>query len=616
MSRFFKIGPPVILTAYITLGNMAAFREPLMRRLSLGGLILMGLALYGRGRRGGLSAIEKAFFLYLAINAVVFWTFPGSLSSIIADFPTGVLYTVLFFAVAVPALVNRTYFTEHFARARTPEAVWETDVFRNINRDMTWVWAGLFALCAVVTVIPFLFSIPGSLVAGLSFQVFVPGLIMLGLGIPFNKFYPKYRQRKMGLEPVVLPVPGAPDAIPPSVPAENAVKKENSMSDRFKVIIVNGSPHGALGNTSLMVEMITSGLTGEGIGFEQIMLTERNIRYCIGCGACIEKSRCWQQDDHDEIVEKLLAADGIILASPVYFSHVTAQMKTFIDRSLRFGHKIRRTGKPGLAVSVSAGKAETQTAHYLERTLSIFGGFSVGTLTAMATSPGGFLGKEFVEARAKDLAHDLGRAIKEKRQYPATDEDLSYYLFMKELVTREKDFMRDDYSYWQEKGLLNGFENYVGQHFTPPGFDPEVRKAWLQDIIREANAGNAGKAPGHPAAPSPQPAAVPDFKTCRDLIEAMPRVFRAGAAGGMSATYQFVITGSEDFTARLEISGGRCEFHDGPATNPDVTITSPAEVWLAVSRGEMDGQTAFMSGKYKVQGNMALLLKMKELFAR
>jgi multimeric flavodoxin WrbA/putative sterol carrier protein len=611
MTRFLRIMPPVILTAYITAGNMAVFRESAMQPLSLCGLILMGLVLYARRKKDGVTAIEKGFFLYMALNAVVFWGFPETLSPVIADFPTGVLYTVLFAVTAAPALLKKQYFTERFARRNTPEAVWETDIFKNINRDMSWAWAGLFALCAIVTAIPYLLSIPGSLFVGMFFQVVLPGLIMVGLGIPFNKMYPRYHQRKLGLEPVDVSTAGTTDTAAPSFLSEHPIAKENAMSEQLKVVIINGSPHGALGNTSLMIEMIASGLTAEGVILEQIMLTEKNIRYCIGCGACIEKSRCWQQDDHDEIVDKLLAADGIILASPVYFSHVTAQMKTFIDRSLRLGHKLRKTWKPGLAVSVSAGKAETLTAHYLARTLSIYGAFSLGTLTAMATSPGGFLGKELVEARAKDLAHDLARAIKEKRQYPATDEDLSHYLFMRELVTREKDFMRDDYGHWQEKGLLDGFESYVGQHFTAPGFDPEVRKEWLKDIVKAANAGKAATRSNAPTRPS----GSPDFKTCRELIQAMPRVFRTEAAGEVSAVFQFVITGTEDFTAHLEIAGGRCEFHDGPSGKADVIITSPAEVWLAISRGELDGQTAFMSGKYKVQGNMALLLKMKELFA-
>jgi len=45
-----------------------------------------------------------------------------------------------------------------------------------------------------------------------------------------------------------------------------------------------------------------------------------------------------------------------------------------------------------------------------------------------------------------------------------------------------------------------------------------------------------------------------------------------------------------------------------------VTIKSPAEVWLAVSKGEMDGQGAFMSGKFKVEGDLSLLMRLKSLF--
>lgn len=47
---------------------------------------------------------------------------------------------------------------------------------------------------------------------------------------------------------------------------------------------------------------------------------------------------------------------------------------------------------------------------------------------------------------------------------------------------------------------------------------------------------------------------------------------------------------------------------------PGVVIKSPADVWLGISRGEVDGQGAFMSGRYKVEGNIALLMKLKGLF--
>ena len=258
------------------------------------------------------------------------------------------------------------------------------------------------------------------------------------------------------------------------------------MSAKPVIVAVNGSPHAGFGNTSLMIEMLRSPLAEEGFDLEVIDLAVMNIRPCIGCAFCMEKGRCWIDDDHRKAVERLLAADGVILASPVYFLHVTGQMKIFIDRSLAFGHKPRPTWKPGLAISVSAGMGETDTANYLAFLLRTFGAFSVGTLTAMATAPGGFLGKEAVQGRAKDLARDLARAIKEKRRYPATDRDLRFYQFMGNLVKSEKDMtMKHDDKHWQEHGFYESFEKYIQQETAQVPFDGKMREAWIQEMIEK-----------------------------------------------------------------------------------------------------------------------------------
>jgi len=94
----------------------------------------------------------------------------------------------------------------------------------------------------------------------------------------------------------------------------------------------------------------------------------------------------------------------------------------------------------------------------------------------------------------------------------------------------------------------------------------------------------------------------------------MPLGFKKEAAGALNAVYQFEIGGPENFTAHLSIADGRCTYVDGPHEKPDVTIKSPADVWLAISRGEMDGQSAFMSGKYKVEGDLTLLMRLRTLF--
>jgi multimeric flavodoxin WrbA len=389
------------------------------------------------------------------------------------------------------------------------------------------------------------------------------------------------------------------------------------MSEQIKVVAINGSPHGTAGNTGQMLEMIATHLSEEGLDLEEISLAEKSIEYCAGCALCLEKSGCWRNDDQREIIGKLLDADGIILAAPVYFGHVPAQMKAFIDRSLGYGHKPRSSWKPGLAVSVSAGKGETETGRYLSNLLRVYGAFSVGTLTAIAILPGHFLGKAAIEARARDLALDLARAIREKREYPVTDEHLSYYLFMRDLVTREKGLMEDDYRHWLETGLIDGFEAYVKQEFTLTDLDtPEMRREWRGEVIREEQAKKKSESLGieQEAKTSGTAPDVPSTGSCHELLRNMPAAFRREEAKGIKVVYQFEITGAEEFSAYLQIGEGRCEFHEGRHGAPDVIITSPADVWLAVSRKEISGQAAFMSGKYKVKGDITLLMKLNKLF--
>ena len=111
------------------------------------------------------------------------------------------------------------------------------------------------------------------------------------------------------------------------------------MRRKPKIVAVNGSPHGGAANTSMMIGMIQGNLEKEGFELEQIFLSQHNIHYCYGCAVCLEKGSCWIKDDYRAIAEKMLAADAVILGSPVYVLNVTAQMKTFIDRCLGFGHR-------------------------------------------------------------------------------------------------------------------------------------------------------------------------------------------------------------------------------------------------------------------------------------
>lgn len=379
------------------------------------------------------------------------------------------------------------------------------------------------------------------------------------------------------------------------------------MSRNHRVVALNGSPHEGFGNTSQMLAMLGDALAQEGFDLEEICLSQHHIEYCVGCGLCLDRGACWIRDDHKGLMNKLLEADAVILASPVYFRNVTGQMKTFLDRSLGYGHRPRDTWKPGLAVCVSAGWGETPVAQYLSQVLRVFGAFAVGQLTAIAVGPGGFLGREAVAARATDLAQYLARAVREGRRFPATDQDLDYWNFMGGLVRENREFMKADYEHWQKLGIMESFESYVGQSRAVPTRNPGIRKAWLKGLMDRQK--NRSAAPVQGTATGSLTA-----QTVRELLESMPQGLDPAAAAGLTATYQFEVSGSENFTAHLRIDNQKAAFQEGPADNPQVIIRTPAEIWLAIARGEVDGSQAFMAGKFEADGDLTLLMKLKSLF--
>jgi putative sterol carrier protein len=105
------------------------------------------------------------------------------------------------------------------------------------------------------------------------------------------------------------------------------------------------------------------------------------------------------------------------------------------------------------------------------------------------------------------------------------------------------------------------------------------------------------------------------METIHDMIAGMALAFNAEAAGDLEAVVQFDITDEEPGDYYLTISEGICKAYEGKHEEPTVTIKTPADVWLKISRGEMNGASAFMMGKFKVSGKMDLLMKMAKLFS-
>jgi multimeric flavodoxin WrbA len=121
----------------------------------------------------------------------------------------------------------------------------------------------------------------------------------------------------------------------------------------YKVIGIVGSPRPA-GNTRFLVNEALETLKKEGIDVELIPLYDKSIAPCEACGACAELLNCNIEDDFQDIYQKMVAADGIIVGSPVYFGSATPQVMALLDRAGYVGIKTRAfERKAGAAIAVA-----------------------------------------------------------------------------------------------------------------------------------------------------------------------------------------------------------------------------------------------------------------------
>lgn len=101
----------------------------------------------------------------------------------------------------------------------------------------------------------------------------------------------------------------------------------------IKILGVSGSPR-IDGNTmQLLKEALDAARDEENVETELITLANKDIKPCDGCRSCRTTKECHIRDDMASVFDKMVSADGIILATPVYFGSATSQIKALIDRA-------------------------------------------------------------------------------------------------------------------------------------------------------------------------------------------------------------------------------------------------------------------------------------------
>lgn len=136
-----------------------------------------------------------------------------------------------------------------------------------------------------------------------------------------------------------------------------------------KVLILSSSPRRG-GNSDTLCDEFMRGAMEAGNEVEKIFLRDKTINYCTGCSTCSRYNKpCPQKDDAAEVLEKMIVADVIVMATPVYFYTMSAQMKTLIDRCC--GRYTEMSNKEFYFIATAA----EEDRKLMERTIDTFQGF-------------------------------------------------------------------------------------------------------------------------------------------------------------------------------------------------------------------------------------------------
>lgn len=353
----------------------------------------------------------------------------------------------------------------------------------------------------------------------------------------------------------------------------------------MKVIALNSSPRReGISKTRLLVDALTKGMSEAGARVETIHLRDKKVKHCIGCFTCWTKTPgvCVQKDDMTtELFPKWLEADIAIYATPLYHYTVNATMKAFIERTLpilepfmhtktdRTYHPMRR--KPPQAVLLSVA------------------GFPEPSVFAQLSTYANFL-------FGKNLLAEIYRAAAESMTRPEVSETLSDILDATAQAGREL-----VQSLKISEATMERIVQPIGGDFDSHA---KIANAFWKTCIKEGVTPREFDEKGM----VPRPDSIDTF------LMIVSSGFNPKSAAGTTAVLQFNFSGEVEGSCHLIIENGKIQAKEGASQKPDLIVESPFEVWMDIVTRKADGQQMFMQQRYKIMGDLSLLMRMKDLF--
>ncbi|WP_051408942.1 SCP2 sterol-binding domain-containing protein [Syntrophorhabdus aromaticivorans] len=624
--------------------------------------------------------LEKAFLGFLGIGILWIFLAPSEAAGLFALYSTSLLYLTLFLTTLVPQMAGRDPFTYAIAKQWYPASVWITPDFRIINLRITYVWSAIFLVCFLSSFgghgrMFFTIVVPLVLILalGIPFSMRYPKFHLkrrfavtnvdrstlpstareLVLGMPGVFDGVKGRDIEGDIQfdlsgegggQLFLSIAGGQctshEGTSPNPlltirsPADVWLKIASGEIDRpralmdglytvegdmgllsrmgelfrrpggkpdtrheargdgpvetrtgpMRILAVQGSPRPKTGNTAVLLERFLKGAESQGAVTEAIHLKEKEILPCQGCYTCWTKTPgiCVFDDDMTALLEKVKACDVLVYATPLYVYNVSALMKAFQERMIPLldPHLVK----------------EDSVYHHPGR-------FATHRKMVLVANCG------FPEISHFDGLRQVFRHLERSSGMPLVGEIL---MPAGELLARQ------------------GFRPVVqpvldaayraGVELVRDGVVSKETEAMVQSPVMGADE-FASMANMHwdshveeeQGEPPPHAGRIEDMG---QLLRGMAASLNPQAAGDVKATIQFRVTGRQPGNWFLTIGDGKCRVSEGETASPSLTIHTPSDVWLAIANRELNGQKAFMEGRYTVEGDMGVLVAMQRIFKK
>ena len=216
----------------------------------------------------------------------------------------------------------------------------------------------------------------------------------------------------------------------------------------MKILLLSASPRGHKSQTLFLAKEILNGCSGA--ESEIIQLHDLQIKFCQHCELCHKKIlACPLKDDVRLVLNKMMEADGIILASPNYIDHITGALKSFLDRSSHFIHCLRLLEKYVVGCVTSGSGQDQPVLDYIKHYANICAAQYVGGISSAAMSV-----REKMKEAYK-LGETLFQDISEKKVFPDQMKIINEHReHFRKMMRLAKDEWPGEYQYWLEKGWL------------------------------------------------------------------------------------------------------------------------------------------------------------------